>query len=153
MRKRVYLTIVLFALVLCGCAGEATTSTVDDFATRPVTLPDGAEIRAEVMIHQKDIARGMMFRDSLPEGRGMLFIHSSPGRYQYWAYQVKVPLDIVWLDKQRRVVEVVANAAPCVTKASQCPQFGGAQEALVVLELPAGAAAKHGIKTGEVVQF
>lgn len=120
---------------------------------RPVTLPDGAVIQTEVMTHQMDMMRGMMFRDSLPEGRGMLFIHGSPKKEPFWMYQVKVPLDIIWMDARGKVVEMSENTPPCTTNAKQCPMYGGTQEALVVLELPGGAARKHGIQLGEIIKF
>ena len=41
-------------------------------------------------------------------------------------YQVKIPLDMVWMDKNRRVVEMAENVPPCKTaKASECPTYGG----------------------------
>ena len=82
--------------------------------------------------------RGMMYRDSLPPGQGMLFVHTKPGNYAYWMYNVKMPLDIVWMDGDRRVVEIVASAQPCKTKASECPHYGGQKLARYVLELAAG---------------
>ena len=142
----------VFVLVwLTGCRNEQ--SRLEDFNTRPVTLPDGTRINAEAVTHQIDMGRGLMFRDSLPEGRGMLFIHGSPGKYSYWMYQVKIPLDIIWMDARGRVVEFVENAQPCKTPSSQCPNYGGNETALVVLELPGGYARKHGVTRGELIKF
>jgi uncharacterized protein len=116
-------------------------------------MPDGTKVMAEVMSHQTDMVRGMMFRDELPQGRGMMFVHGKPGQYPYFLYQVKIPLDILWMDARGRVVEFVENAPPCKTNAQQCPQYGGKQQAVVVLELPAGYARKHGVELGEIVRF
>ncbi len=66
---------------------------------RPVTLPDGGKIYAEMAIEHMEIVRGLMFRDSLPQDRGMLFLHNKMGRYPYWMFQVKFPLAIVWLNR------------------------------------------------------
>lgn len=150
------LLLVLLSLCLAGC-GESPDA-VADFNARAVTLPDGTTVKAEVMMNKTDMAKGMMFREALPEGRAMLFIHSSPNRYPYWMYQVKMPLDIVWLDQQRRIVEVVENAPPCTVKASECAKpgvgtYGGTEVATSVLELPGGYARKHGVFKGAVLQF
>ena len=145
-------TVLLIALFLIGCSDESA-SNMEDFSARLLTLPDGTVIRTEVMTKAVDLQRGMMFRDTFPEGRGMLFVHGAPNKYQYWMYQVKVPLDIVWLSKEHQVVEISANTPPCTTQASKCPQYGGNKEAMMVLELPAGNAAKHRIKVGEVIRF
>jgi uncharacterized membrane protein (UPF0127 family) len=134
-------------------ACDRETTSVEDFNLRGITLPDGTVVKAEVLTHPTDMARGMMYRDTFPEGRAMLFIHSTPNKYQYWMYEVKMPLDIVWLDKSRTVVEVVENAPPCLTKSSDCVLHGGHRTAMYVLELPAGSARKHGVVEGAVIRF
>ncbi|MGH9629752.1 MAG: DUF192 domain-containing protein, partial [Bryobacteraceae bacterium] len=107
-----HLMIVLLAsLLLSGCAEEAPS--VEDFHSTLVTLPNGQEIRAEVMTHPTDMRRGMMFRESLAPDRGMLFIHGEPGKHPYWMFQVQIPLDIIWMDANKSIVEVVPNAQPC----------------------------------------
>ncbi len=135
-----------WALLACGC-GERPVS-LEEFNTRVITLPDGFQVRAEVMTHPQDMMRGMMFRESLPAGRGMLFVHSRPGKYSYWMYQVKIPLDIIWLDAGGRIVEMSADTPPCKTKASECPHYGGSRDASMVLELPAGSIARHNLRIG-----
>jgi uncharacterized membrane protein (UPF0127 family) len=134
------------ALLLAACNSKPIS--VDQFNTRIVTLPDGFEVRAEIMSHPEDMLRGMMFRDSLAEDRGMLFLHGEPGNYPYWMYQVKVPLDIIWMDMRGRIVEISADTPPCETKASACPKFGGNEVAAIILELKAGSAAKHNLRVG-----
>ena len=97
--------------------------------------------------------RGMMFRDSLAPDRGMLFVHPSPGAYVYWMYQVRIPLDIIWMASDHRIVEISADTPPCRTKASECPQYGGHQRSQFVLELAGGMASKYGLKLGDTISF
>jgi len=141
----------LLALTLAGCGSKPDA--VEDFDTRTVTLPSGRQIRAEVLINPQDLARGMMFRDSLAPDRGMLFMHREAGEYPYWMYQVRIPLDMIWMDPERRVVEIAAAAQPCKTEPGQCPTYGGHRRAQYVLELACGMAAKYGIKTGDTLEF
>jgi uncharacterized membrane protein (UPF0127 family) len=143
--------LLLLALALAGCGPK--TDTLADFGSRLVTLPAGRQIRAEVLINPQDMARGMMFRDSLAPDRGMLFLHAEAGNYPYWMYQVRIPLDIIWMDSERRVVEIAANTPPCKTGPGQCPTYGGHFRAQYVLELAGGMAAKYGIKPGETLEF
>jgi uncharacterized protein len=145
-----YVLVPLLA-VLSGCGDN--TRAVDEFRTTKVTLPDGSVIRAEVMRRPEDMMRGMMFRDSLPDDRGMLFIHGKPGKYTYYMYQVTIPLDIIWMDSRNTVVEISENTPPCTTNASACPTYGGTKDALVVLELAGGGARKHGIHPGARIEF
>jgi uncharacterized membrane protein (UPF0127 family) len=148
-------TLLLIGLCVClvSCGGGDKAASLEDFNTRPVTLPDGTVVTSEVLIKNQDMARGMMFRDNLPEGRGLLFIHEKPNRYSYWMYEVKVPLDIVWMDRRGKVVEISENTPPCNGKASTCPTFGGTVESSVVFEVPGGYARKHGIRLGEIIRF
>jgi uncharacterized membrane protein (UPF0127 family) len=142
-----------FALLLplLGCGSKPTG--VEEFYTRIVTLPRGQQVRAEVLTNPTDMMRGMMFRDSLAPDRGMLFMHPSPGLYSYWMYQVRIPLDIIWLDTSGRIVEISANTPPCRTKASQCPSYGGQEKSLFVLELAGGMADKYGLRLGDLISF
>ena len=143
---------VCLSIVLSSCGGSPDAN-VQDFSTRPVTLPDGTRIQAETVSHQIDMGKGLMFRDSLPEGRGMLFVHGSPNKYSYWMYNVKIPLDIIWMDGRGLVVEMVENAQPCPGPSSQCPNYGGNETSLVVLEVPGGYARKHGVVKGALIRF
>ena len=140
---------VLLSLTSCG----PKPSTVEDFPTRPITLPGGQVIRVEPMISNFEMLRGMMFRTSLAPDRGMLFVHPKPEHYTYWMYQTLIPLDIVWLDSNRNIVEIVADAQPCKTQASKCAQYGGKQISSYVLEIPGGMARKFGLQLGQKIQF
>lgn len=144
--------IVLLAVVLAACGPES--SSVYEFNTRVVRLPDGAAIRCEVMSHPDDMARGMMFRESLAEDRGMLFFHGESGKHSYWMYQVEIPLDIIWMDGNNRIVEMSPNTPPCKASVDDnCPVYGGTTESLVVLELAAGSIEKHGLRVGQRLNF
>jgi hypothetical protein len=83
----------------------------------------------------------------------MLFFHEREGNYSYWMYQTRIPLDIIWMDRYRRIVEISANAPPCKTVASQCRHYGGNQRAQYVLELAGGMASKYGLKAGDILEF
>jgi len=147
-------SLILFALTLVACSDNPGTSNVEDLTLREVKFLNGQTVKVEVMSKEQDMMRGMMFRDSLPANRGMLFIHGSPGKYRYWMYQVRVPLDILWMDRQHQVVEISANTPPCQEKsAQQCPNYGGSAPAMFVLELASGVAQKNNIKIGDRIEF
>lgn len=142
----------LCAAVICLIAcGEKQDSY--EVNTIPLTLPNGQTIRVEVMIRDQDMMKGMMFRNEMRRGHGMLFFHPRAAITPYWMFQVRIPLDIVWLDADHRVVEMMENVPPCTTKASQCPTYGGKVPSLYALELAGGAAQKYGLHLGESVAF
>ena len=146
------LLLALLALMGAGC-GNRPSDGPEVLGLQTVTLPDGQQIRAEVEMTDIDMQKGMMFRDSLARGRGMLFIHQTPGLYPYWMYQCMIPLDIIWMDSTRRIVEISPNTPACKTKASLCPNYGGHQTAQFVLELGAGEARRLGLSLGQKLEF
>ena len=143
---------LIFVSMLTACGDRATSA--EEYYLSPLKLPDGSTIMVEQMSTPEQMTRGMMFRDELKPDRGLLFFHGGPGRYQYWMYQVKVPLDIIWVDAGRRIVEISAMTPPCEKgPAPKCPHYGGNADALFVVELGGGQAAKHGLKVGDLLGF
>jgi uncharacterized membrane protein (UPF0127 family) len=152
MRTRhvlVFSGLLLAALLLVGCSKDET----DGISSTHVKFPNGTTVTVEIMRQTVEIMKGMMFRDSLAEDRGMLFVHPKEDNYSYWMYQTRIPLDIIWLDRDHRIVEISANTPPCKTSASQCPKYGGTEKSSFVLELNGGAAAKNGLKIGDVLRY
>ena len=117
-----------------------------------VMLPDGSTVHVELALTPAEQAYGLMGRTSLPQGRGMLFVEA-PGLHKYWMYHCKISLDIVWMDADRRIVEMSPNTPPCKGKSTTCPNYGGNVTSQFVLELPAGSIKKHALAVGEQVQF
>ncbi len=140
--------------LLIAAAGCTRSDPVRDFHSTEVTLPGGQKIAAEVEIDPGDMARGMMYRDSLSPDRGMVFIHQKPGKYPYWMFHCKIPLDIIWMDSARRIVEISPDTPPCRSeKASDCPNYGGHEDAQYVLELAGGMASKYRLAKGQRIEF
>jgi uncharacterized protein len=143
--------LICLALSLVGCG--PSVSPIEALLTREVTLPGGHIIKAETAVDTRDTLRGLMFRSSLAPDHGMLFVHPVVGHYSYWMYQTYIPLDMIWMDEDRKIVELVESAPPCKTVASKCAHFGGNENAKFVLELNGGAIRKYGLKAGETIQW
>src|SRR5579871_377889 len=146
MRRALFLLLV----ALAGC--EKPTNP-EDFSVRDLTLPGGRVIKVETMMGTVDLRRGMTYRTSLAADHGMLFVHSKPDNYPYWMYHVMIPLDIIWIDTDHKIVEMVLNAQPCQTTPDKCPQYMSARPAHFVLELPGGSAKKYNLAIGQQLQW
>lgn len=133
---------VLLLAASLACAAPARTS---------VTLPSGHTLDVEVMVSPQDRAMGLMFRPSLPEDKGMLFIFEYSEFHGIWMKNCKFPIDIVWLDEDRRIVHVAESVPPC--KADPCPAYEPLRRALYVLELNAGQARQEGAIVGATISF
>lgn len=89
--------------------------------------------------------RGLQFRSHLPANRGMLFIFKDENQIQkFWMKDTRIPLDMIWLDQEGRIIEVLEDVPPCV--ADPCPVYGPDEPAAYVLELNAGTADDLGLK-------
>ncbi|MEZ5367479.1 MAG: DUF192 domain-containing protein [Bryobacterales bacterium] len=119
-----------------------------------ITLPNGSTLQAELRQTPQEQASGMMFRPELPPGYGMLFVFETLEPRAFWMYRTLHPLDMVWLDENKRIVEIYENAPPCPSlDARECPSFGGVSSSLYTLELPAGQAIRLGLKVGDELKF
>ncbi|MBI4904022.1 MAG: DUF192 domain-containing protein [Acidobacteria bacterium] len=144
------LLLIGLSLFLSGCGSRNS----DSIELKQITLPGGKVIRAEVMLRRNDMMRGMMFRPPLALDRGLLFVHTRAGKYSYWMSNVKVPLDIIWMDKERHIVEMSPNTPPCLeTDPVKCPTYGGKVESTFALELSAGQIAANGLAIGQQIDF
>ncbi|PZM87077.1 MAG: hypothetical protein DLD55_03265 [candidate division SR1 bacterium] len=93
---------------------------------------------------------GLMFRESLPETSGMLFVFESAGIHSFWMRNTLIPLDILWLDEENSVIDLI-SAPPC--KEMPCPSYLPSAEATQAIELNSGTAAKLGLQIGEKVEI
>jgi uncharacterized membrane protein (UPF0127 family) len=149
---RAALIMTAAAFFAAGCSSSSNIT--DELNLSQVTFPNGVEINAETMRNEAELMRGLMFRESLAPNRGMLFIHPAENTFRYWMYQTKIPLDLIWMDHDRRIVEMSLDTPPCRSvSATACPNYGGNFKSKYVLEVNAGIARKNGLKTGDTLDF
>jgi uncharacterized protein len=140
------------AVCLAGCGEKA--STMDDITSTDITFPNGTKLVCETMRYDIDLTRGLMFRDPLPPGRGMLFVYQKEEPHTHFMYQVKFPIDTIWMDREQRIVEIVPDMPPCGPKAAhECPTYGGKTISRYALEVSAGFVAKNGLRVGQKLSF
>ncbi len=144
---------ILLALCLCAGCSRTGDDSGDQASTAAITLPDGTEIRAEVLTRQSEMEHGMMYRDALPPGRGLLFVHKQPAYLRYWMSNVKAPLDIIFMDASHKIMEISPDTPICTTKPEDCLTYGGHHLEQFVLELRAGEAKRLGLQDGQTLRF
>ncbi len=137
----------LVLLAACGAAPSGSPTPAASPAAGPrVVMPSGAVYRVEVARTPEEQAQGLMYRESLPPRAGMIFLFTDGGAHNFWMKNTMIPLDILWIDAQGKVIFVSANTPPC--KSDPCPSYGPKKPAPTVLELAGGMAAKEGIREG-----
>ena len=108
---------------------------------------DGARYAVEVADDDTERARGLMFREQMAAGAGMLFVHDEQAPQAYWMKNTRIPLDILYFDNQRRLVSQQRDVPPC-SLGDRCPAYPSAAPARYVLELNAGEATRLNLRDG-----
>jgi uncharacterized membrane protein (UPF0127 family) len=115
----------------------------------PITDPppveirvNGVPIRVEVAETRDQRLRGLMYRNHVPDGTGMLFVYREEKVLSYWMINTRVPLDLAYIDRDR-VIRRICPLAPndLVGKSSETP-------VRMALEVPAGWFRRNGIEAG-----
>jgi len=93
----------------------------------------------------KEKAEGLSGREEILDNQGMLFVFKIPGRYPFWMKGMKFPIDIIWLDKDLKIVEinkeVQPESFPKLLRPSIPIQY--------VLEVKSGWVSEYNIKEGD----
>jgi uncharacterized protein len=92
--------------------------------------------------------RGLMWRNDLPDGTGMLFIFPTEVVQSFWMRNTLIPLDLLFIDKRGQVVGVVQWAEPRTLNSRTV-----GKPSLYVLEVPAGWTSRNGVRTGSSVEL
>ena len=131
-------------LVLSGSASADEVTAAND--ERWVEVGD-TRYSVEIAADYHSRMRGLMFRESLPERSGMLFVFASEYPQSFWMKNTLIPLDILYFDSTLSLVSVSADTPPCEVRL--CPSYPSAGPARFVLELNAGEAARLQLKPGD----
>lgn len=141
------LTGALAAVLLAGAAAPVVAQTC-----RPDLVelkgPSGEKrFRVEVADTDATRARGLMWREHLDPGAGMIFIYDRPGPGQFWMRNTLIPLDMIFADATGTIRHVHSNAKP-----QDETIIDGGDNVLAVLEINGGYARRMGIKPGDVMR-
>ena len=142
---------LLAALPACKSGGQKAGSTSAPPSIASVAIDAGGRkvaFRVEVALSPEDHARGLMYRSQLAADAGMLFVFEYPSVQRFWMKNTLIPLDMIFIGKDRKIVGVVEDAVP----ETETERMVGAPSQYV-LEIGGGLSARLGIKRGEPVEF
>jgi uncharacterized membrane protein (UPF0127 family) len=105
----------------------------------------GHAFRVEIARTDAQQQKGLMFRTVMGANEGMIFPESQPRRVAFWMRNTVLPLDIVFIGTDRRILNIV-NAVPY--DETPLPSAGPVS---AVLELNAGRTKALGIRVGDKV--
>jgi uncharacterized membrane protein (UPF0127 family) len=136
------------ALLLAAAACAATPQKL-----RTVTLPierAGAvvtEIVAEVAVTNEERAQGLMHRERLPDGEGMLFVFDRDQQLSFWMKDTTIPLSIAFIASDGQITEIrdMYPLDQSTVRSSRSVRYA--------LEVPQGWFGRAGVQAGDVVKI
>jgi uncharacterized membrane protein (UPF0127 family) len=93
--------------------------------------------------------QGLQNVEELADNKGMLFINQEEEMKTFWMYKTLIPLDIIFIDKDLRIINI-ETATPCESiDAFKCAKYSSKKPAQYILEINAGLSQTIGIKTND----
>ncbi|WP_373514069.1 DUF192 domain-containing protein [Persicitalea sp.] len=139
--------------------GEATSSPRTESTAATSFVKEGevtflsegktiSKIDIEIAENEAEQSKGLMYRPYMPDSVGMLFVFQDSKPLGFWMKNTQIPLDIIYVDSNRKIVSIQKNAKPYSEE--NLPSLSPAQ---YVVEVNAGYVDQHGIAVGDVIQF
>lgn len=140
--------VILLAIIAWTFTLSSTYASYLSFKKTPIVF-QSVVMGAYVVDTQEGRTQGLSGKRFLPGGMSMLFVFDTPDKYGIWMKDMNFPLDIVWLDKYKKIVYTLSNVKP-----DTYPHvFYPSSEALYVVELPSGFVEANNVKVGGLFYF
>lgn len=150
MRRRLVLPLLAAAVLSARHAAAQVGQRAVDFPRSSLVIESSGRTHrftVEVADNDQRRALGLMHRDSMPADHGMVFDFKQDQPVAMWMRNTRIPLDMLFIDRDGRVVNIHARAVPFDETSihSDGPVRG-------VLELNGGTASRLGLKAGDTVR-
>lgn len=114
----------------------------------------GLNIHAKVASTANQRKSGLSKIESIPFDEGMLFVFEQKGRYDFWMKDMKFPIDIIWMDENKKIVNISLDVKPQPMKPDkELTLYNSKYDVLYVLEINAGLTVANNLQVGDTVNF
>lgn len=124
-------------------------------AVLPTVKLGDTEVKLEVAASKEEIENGLMFRTSMPETQGMVFLFHPHRQVAFWMYHTLIPLDMLFI-RDGKIIAICKQVPPCKSEnTGECPTYPttGLVDVSEVVEVNGGFCDRHGVKEGDSIQF
>jgi len=130
-----------------------TTQSLKDNSKNTIII-NNKQLSIEFAITPEQHKKGLMFRESLCENCGMLFVFESSDIYSFWMKNTLISLDMIWIDSTGKIVDIAKNTKIDTCKNNECKPvtYTPLNSAKYVLEVNAGFTKQNNIKVGDFVE-
>src|ERR1700730_11101279 len=139
----------MLVAILAGLSRFSVGADLQQSPTSELTIISASgsyRFKGELAKTPAQMTQGLMFRTSLAPDAGMLFEYQQPTAATMWMRNTLIPLDMLFVDAQGRIVNIQQRAVP-----QSLDVISAAAPVCVVIELNGGTAARLGIKPGDRV--
>ena len=146
--KHLFFAMALICLTVPACRAEDQGAGQMEKIT--ILRADGQKVDLDVEIADTPELRtiGLMFRKSMPENAGMLFLFDREEPRAFWMKNTLIPLDMIFVRRDGSIVNIAEKAIP--HNETPVPSTG---PAIAVLEINGGRAAELGLKAGDIIHY
>jgi uncharacterized membrane protein (UPF0127 family) len=109
------------------------------------------EINVEIAATQAERERGLMYRSNLDTNQGMLFVYADLGQRSVWMKNTLLPLDVIFLDADGRILSLLNNLPPC--QKDPCPIYDSNTAAKYMVEINTGFIEQNQLKIGQKLRI
>lgn len=148
---------VLFTFLLCmgilSCDNSAKKNLKSTDKLGKVFFYDSSktdimDIIVEIEDDEYHRAKGLMFRESLPDNQGMLFVFDDETIRYFWMKNTRISLDIIFINASMKIVKIQKNTTPYSEQT-----YPSEKPAKYVVEVRAGFSERYGIKEGQTISW
>ncbi len=160
-KRALVILLLIFVLIFGGCNAGALLGNDNVDSNDTVWLDagetDGPKITIntnndsytfdiEIADTSAERSKGLMYRESMKNNHGMLFIFDEEEELNFWMKNTLIPLDMIFFDHDYKIVHIQHDARPC--KSAPCEVFSSLKPARYVLEVKGGTTERLGITPG-----
>jgi uncharacterized membrane protein (UPF0127 family) len=102
--------------------------------------------QVEIATSREEKIRGLMFREQMPRHHGMIFYYAPPTDAQMWMKNTLIPLDMLFIDENQRIVHIHHSATP-----HSLVPIGAGQPVAAIIEINGGEAQSEKIQVGDKI--
>ena len=148
-----FIALVLFMLL--QFSNDQTKFSVENISS-PATIPftiqtktGEVKLQVDTALNATEWENGLMYRQTMAPDHGMIFIFPDVEIRRFWMKNTYIPLDIIFLDAQKRIINISENATPL----REDIIYGSKSPSMYVLEVNAGLSNHLGLTAGDQAKF
>ncbi len=160
--KKILISAAIVGSILTFYNCKDNTSSENKSLTKEITFTKEGELTLQKAVSDSTIAKldieiaddeystqtGLMYRHSMAENQGMLFVFNDSRQRSFYMKNTEIPLDIIYCNSEKKIVSIQKNAKPF--DETSLPSDAASQ---YVLEVNAGLSDKWKLEKGDKIQF